>query len=311
MKRFFLTLAIFATASTATIDTASATQGAVVVEHWQNPGNRQHIDEKLEEFYLRLYLASDDEVKCQQIAQEMSKWVDTLSDADAAYVMSELSKLMNGANPNHEGVDTVALDDKINEFVDRLVQAQLNSDSATMSRVESELQAWMQTLSEDEQIYVLERISVILSDSNQMQHDVISKKVDVTEAEIEAKIDGYYARILYCTSEREADIVGKEMGDWIKTLNMEDNLYAQKYMNEVFLGGADGEEVPEERKAEIRAMVDDYLNEVMLATAKGDNKKLKMLQEQMFTKTQNFTMSEVAYYMKYVEECSKAMMNSL
>jgi hypothetical protein len=311
MKRFFLALAIFATASTATIDTASATQGAVVVEHWQNPGNRQHIDEKLEEFYLRLYLASDDEVKCQQIAQEMSEWVDTLSDADAAYVMSELSKLMNEANPNHEGVDTVALDNKINEFVDRLVQAQLNSDSATMSRVQSELQAWMQTLSEDEQIYVLERFSAILSDYNQMQHDVISRKVDVTEAEIEAKIDGYYARLLYCTSEREADKVGKEMGDWIKTLNIEDSLYAQKYMNEVILGGADGEEVPEERKAEIRAMVDDYLNEVMLAAAKGDNKKLKMLEEQMLTKTQNFTTSEMLYYMKYVEECTKAMMNSL
>jgi hypothetical protein len=241
----------------------------------------------------------------------MSEWVDTLSDADAAYVMSELSKLMNGANPNHEGVDTVALDNKINEFVDRLVQAQLNSDYATMSRVQSELQAWMQTLSEDEQIYVLERVSAILSDSNQMQHDVISRKVDITEAEIEAKIDGFYARILFCTSGREADIVGKEMSEWIKTLNMEDNLYAQRYVNEVFLGGADGEEVPEERKAEIRAMVDDYLNEVMLAAAKGDNKKLKMLEGQMITKTQNFTMSEVSYYMKYVEECTKAMMNSL
>ena len=311
MKRFFLTLAIFATASTATIDTASATQCTVVVEHWQNPGNRQHIDEKLEEFFLRLYLASDDEVKCQQIAQEMSDWVDTLSDADAAYVMSELSKLMNGANPNHEGVDTVALDDKINEFVDRLVQAQLNSDYATMSRVQSELQSWMQTLSEDEQIYALERISAILSDYNQMQHDVTSRKVDITEAEIEAQINDYYARILFCTSEREADKLAKEMGDWIKTLNLEDNLYAQKYMNEVFLGGADGEEVPEERKAEIRAMVDDYLNEVILASAKGDNKKLQMLEEQMNAKTQNFSLSEVAYYMKYVEECTNAMMNKL
>lgn len=311
MKRFFLTLAIFATASTATIDTASATQGAVVVEHWQNPGNRQHIDEKLEEFCLQLYLASDDQVKCQQIAQEMFKWVDTLSNADAAYVMSELSKLMNGANPNHEGVDTVALDDKINEFVDRFVQAQLNSDYATMSRMNSELQSWMQTLSEDEQIYALERISAILSDYNQMQHDVTSRKVDITEAEIEAQIDGYYARILYCTSEREADMVTQEMSDWIKTLNLEDNLYAQKYLNEVFLGGADGEEVPEERKAEIRAMVDDYLNEVILAGAKGDNKKLKMLEEQMNAKTQNFSLSEVAYYMKYVEECTNAMMDKL
>lgn len=302
MKRFLLTLAIFVTASMATMNNVSANDSVAITEHWQSPDSREKLDAKLNEFLMQLYIASGDEVRCQQITQEMSEWVDSLNDVDSAYVLGKISELLREANSEHEGVDTASLDAKIDGYINRFVQAQLDSDGSAIAQIESELESWLQSLSEYEQIYATERLMAILSDVNQMRHDVFSRKVDITEAEIESKIDIYYSRILLCTSEREADMISQEMNEWIQTLNSEDNRYAVSYMRKRFFGGNDDLGLSEARKAEIRLIVEDYFNEMLLAAAKGDQMRIEELRKQIDMKTENFTMAEAGYFLELVEE---------
>lgn len=302
MKRFLLTLAIFVTASMATMNNVSANDSVAITEHWQSPDSREKLDAKLNEFLMQLYIASGDEVRCQQITQEMSEWVDSLNDVDSAYVLGKISELLREANSEHEGVDTASLDAKIDGYINRFVQAQLDSDGSAIAQIESELESWLQSLSEYEQIYATERLMAILSDVNQMRHDVFSRKVDITEAEIESKIDIYYSRILLCTSEREADMISQEMNEWIQTLNSEDNRYAVSYMRKRFFGGNDDLGLSEARKAEIRLIVEDYFNEMLLAAAKGDQMRIEELRKQIDMKTKNFTMAEAGYFLELVEE---------
>lgn len=302
MKRFLLTLAIFVTASMATMNNVSANDSVAITEHWQSPDSREKLDAKLNEFLMQLYIASGDEVKSQQITQEMSEWVDSLNDVDSAYVLGKISELLREANSEHEGVDTASLDAKIDGYINRFVQAQLDSDGSAIAQIESELESWLQSLSEYEQIYATERLMAILSDVNQMRHDVFSRKVDITEAEIESKIDIYYSRILLCTSEREADMISQEMNEWIQTLNSEDNRYAVSYMRRRFFGGNDDLGLSEARKAEIRLIVEDYFNEMLLAAAKGDQMRIEELRKQIDMKTENFTMAEAGYFLELVEE---------
>lgn len=302
MKRFLLTLAIFVTASMATMNNVSANDSVAITEHWQSPDSREKLDAKLNEFLMQLYIASGDEVRSQQITQEMSEWVDSLNDVDSAYVLGKISELLREANSEHEGVDTASLDAKIDGYINRFVQAQLDSDGSAIAQIESELESWLQSLSEYEQIYATERLMAILSDVNQMRHDVFSRKVDITEAEIESKIDIYYSRILLCTSERGADMISQEMNEWIQTLNSEDSKYAVSYMRRRFFGGNDDSELSEARKAEIRLIVEDYFNEMLLATAKGDQMRIEELRKQIDMKTENFTMAEAGYFLELIEE---------
>lgn len=302
MKRFFIALAIFAT-GTATINNTFASDCSTTIEHTQQPNNRQNLDDKLDTYIARMIIASNsgDNTEYQRVVNELYAWTETLNNGDEAYVMGRLSEFMRSINPNHDNVDTQAIDAKIEVFVNRGIQAQINSDQRAADQLSIDIAEWMQTLNDEEKLYASERFSAILSGQSQMRHN-ISQQVDISEAEIEDKIYNLYVRALYCTSDEEAEALLLEMNTWMNTLTLDDKLYANNFMQKLFFGDDYDKNLTEERKAELKSMTEDFFDEIMKATAMGDQAKIDQISARFRAKTDTFTEAEICYVMEIVEE---------
>ena len=307
MKRFFIALAIFAT-GTSTINNTYASESYNTIEHTQQPNNRQDLDNKLDSYIVRMIIASNsgDNTEYQRVANELYAWTETLNNSDEAYVMGRISEFMRSINPNHDNVDTQAIDAKIEAFVNRGIQAQINSDQRAADQLSIDIAEWMQTLNDEEKLYASERFSAILSGQNQMRHN-ISQQVDISEAEIEDKIYDLYIRALYCTSDEEVEELLLEMNTWLKTLTLEDQLYANHFVQKLFFGDDYDKNLTEERKAEIKSMTEDFFNEIMKATAMGDQAKIDQINARFRAKTETFTEAEACYLMEIIEELASDM----
>lgn len=122
---------------------------------------KEAVKVKMDGFFARLITSPEN---ADAINAELQTWIESLAAEDAAYAMQYFVETMEkmGLSGAMSDERKVEINNQLNAFVSRINVATINSDVQQVAQVQSELEAWLSTLSVAEMTYALEYMQKLL-----------------------------------------------------------------------------------------------------------------------------------------------------